>query len=87
MNVVVQRVQVQPGGFADLNGSPSPYSVTTGVGEAVVLRDGVLLRGSWSRPDAAAGTRLLDGAGNDLLLHPGPTWVLLVPADQSVAPG
>ncbi len=86
-NVIVQRVRVKPGAFSDVNGSPSPYSVTTGTGEAVVLRDGALLRGSWSRPDAGSGTRWLDGAGGDLLLHPGPTWVLLVPAGQPVGPG
>lgn len=86
-NVIVQRVQVRPGAFADINGSPSPETVTTGLGEAIVLRDGALLRGSWSRPDAVSGTRFLDSAGNDLPLHPGPTWVLLVPTDQSVTPG
>ncbi len=86
-NVIVQRVQVKGGAFVDIKGAPSPETVTTGVGEAVVLRDGALLRGSWSRPDASSGTRFTGADGNDLLLRPGPTWVLLVPVGQSVVPG
>lgn len=81
-NVVVQRVQIRPTRFKDVLGLPTPYTVTVGSGAATVLRDGRRTDGSWRRATADAGTRLVYGSGGDILLRPGPTWVLLVPDGQ-----
>ena len=53
-NVVVQRVQVRPTKFKDVLGLPTPYTVTVGGGEAVVLRDGRRYDGSWRPTQAPA---------------------------------
>lgn len=83
VNVIIQQVQVRPSAFKDVVGSNSPFTVSIGQGPATVLRDGKRIDGTWSRPDAASGTRFLDPAGVDIPLNPGgATWVLLQPAGK-----
>jgi hypothetical protein len=84
-NVIVQRVQVRATQFKDVLGLPTPYTVTVGGGEAVVLCDGRRYDGTWRRPAPDKGTRFLDRFDKDLALKPGPTWVLLVPQDQPLS--
>ena len=79
VNVVVQQVPVRDSGYRDVTGAVTPYSSSIGSGTAHVLRDGVLVSGTWSRPDPASGTQLVDGAGRPIALKPGPTWWLLQP--------
>lgn len=80
VNVIVQQVQVRPSAFKDSVGNNTPFTVSIGSGPATVLRDGKRIDGTWSRPDAASGTRFLDPAGVDIPLNPGgATWVLLQP--------
>jgi hypothetical protein len=79
-NVIVQQVEIRGSGFRDVTGAVSPYVASVGGGEAHLLRDGVVVSGSWSRPDIGAGTSFVDGAGRPMALKPGPTWVLLQPA-------
>jgi hypothetical protein len=55
--------------------------VLTGEGSAFVFTEGVLVRGSWHRPDPAQPTIYRDATGADILLTPGKTWVLLPPAN------
>ncbi|HVM26807.1 MAG TPA: DUF3048 domain-containing protein [Mycobacteriales bacterium] len=78
-NVVVQQVRISESGYRDVTGAVTPFTHTIGEGAVHVLRDGVLVSGSWSRPDHGAGTALVDGAGRPIALKPGPTWVLLQP--------
>lgn len=66
----------------DVLGLPAPCPVTVGSGAATVLCDGRRADGRWSRPTPDAGTRFVYGSGSDILLRPGPTWVLLVPDGQ-----
>lgn len=84
-NVVVQRVQVRPTKYKDVLGLPTPYTVTVGAGEAVVLRDGRRYDGTWRRLAPETGTRFLDPGGKDIPLTPGATWVLLVPQGQPLS--
>jgi hypothetical protein len=84
-NVVVQRVQIRPTRFKDVLGLPTPYTVTVGAGEAVVLRDGRRYDGTWRRLTPETGTRFFDRAGKDIPLKPGATWVLLVPQGQPLS--
>ena len=86
-NVVVQYVQVRQSPYVDVLGNRSPYTETVGSGAVELLRDGLRLPGTWARPDPLGGTRLLDAAGGDLPLKPGPTWFLLVPAGRPLAVG
>lgn len=78
--VIVQYVTVRNSRYSDVSGAVSPYTVTTGKGNAVVLRDGRAIHGTWVRNGTGA-TRFLDKAGKDINLHVGPVWVMLVPND------
>lgn len=81
-NVIVQRVRVTGSRYVDVLGSPTPYTVTTGRGSAVLLRDGRLVTARWRRLTVRTGTRFLDDKGRDVPMKPGPTWVLLQPLGQ-----
>jgi hypothetical protein len=78
--VVLQYVQVKSSRYSDVHGAVSPYTVTTGKGNVVVLRDGRAIAGTWSRSGTGA-TRFVGKDGKDIPLHVGPVWVMLVPND------
>ncbi len=82
-NVIVQYVKTPPSKYKDVVGNRTPYTVTTGAGKAVVLRDGRSITGTWKRVGYGA-TRFLDAAGRDVALKPGPTWVVLLPSAGSL---
>jgi len=77
--VLVQRVTTRPSAIRDAAGAVSPYAVTTGQGEAEVLRDGRAFPARWSRAGPADPMRVLDAGGAQVPFAPGPLWVLLVP--------
>ncbi|MQA12781.1 MAG: DUF3048 domain-containing protein [Pseudonocardiaceae bacterium] len=78
--VVLQRVRLKPTAIRDATGAVSPFAVTVGHGEAVVLRDGRSFQGQWSRPAPPAPTTFSRSDGTPLPLAPGKVWVILVPA-------
>ena len=82
-NIIVQRVRIKGSRYVDVLGSPTPYTVTTGRGSAVLMRDGRLVTATWRRLTVKTGTRFLDDKGRDLPMKPGPTWILLQPKGQS----
>jgi hypothetical protein len=82
-NVIVQRVRIRGSRYVDVLGSPTPYTITTGRGSAVLLRDGRLVTATWRRLTVKTGTRFLDDKGHDVPMKPGPTWILLQPQGQS----
>jgi hypothetical protein len=82
-NLVVQFVDVQDTSFTDPAGHPVPVSQLEGSGEAWVLRDGAVVRGTWSKDSQDSRTRYRAN-GNDIDLTPGRTWVELVPAGRTV---
>lgn len=84
-NVVVQFVSVTRGAFVDVDGNNSPDSHVVGTGAAWVFRDGQLFKGSWSRAATAEPTHYLGADGQDLLLAPGQTWIMLVPTAAKVS--
>ncbi|HVE74135.1 MAG TPA: DUF3048 domain-containing protein [Mycobacteriales bacterium] len=84
-NVIVQYVRIRGSGYVDVLGNPTPYTVTTGSGKAVVLRDGQRINATWRRLGHATGARYFDAHGRDVLLRPGSTWVLLVPIGRPLA--
>ncbi len=57
---------------------------SVGTGPAMVLTDGHLIEGTWSRESATSQPTLIDDAGDPILLTPGQTWVLF-PEEGSVS--
>lgn len=86
VNVLVQYVRTRASGFRDVTGQATPYTVSTGSGKAVLLRDGQRWIGTWTRSGFGA-THFRDRAGHDLLLKPGPTWVVLLPTSGGLSLG
>jgi len=84
-NIVIQYVPIKPGRYVDVLGSPSPYSVTLGTGNALILRNGRAVHATWKRTKTRSGTHYLDDKGRDVPLQAGPTWVLLVPKSRSAS--
>lgn len=83
-NVLIQQVEVTEGNLVDVLGYRSPEVTLTGSGRAWVLRDGVLIKGTWSRPVMGAVTKFLTKSGVVIPLMPGNTWVELIPATETV---
>jgi hypothetical protein len=78
-NVVIQMVKVRMTGITDVNGVHSPEVVATGSGKALILRNGSVIAGTWSRPKLSDLTVFKDAQGNVIPLAPGKSWVELVP--------
>ncbi len=62
--------------------SLSPELVSTGGGAAVVLSEGAVRNGTWSRPTKKDAVVLKDISGEVLELAPGQTWVVYPEAGQ-----
>lgn len=60
----------------------SPEVRSTGSGAAVVLTDGHVVTGTWTRPTSTDVPELTDAEGNTITLTPGRTWVLYPEAGQ-----
>jgi hypothetical protein len=86
-NVVVLRVRIRADQNRDVLGNPTPDAVVVGGGAAWVLRDGRLLTGSWRRAADDQPVRLLGPGGAAIALHPGRTWIELLPSSQRPAFG
>jgi hypothetical protein len=77
-NVIIQQVVVTEGDLVDVLGYHSPEVTLTGSGKAWILRNGVLIAGTWSRPVQGAVTKFMTKAGDMIPLAPGNTWIELV---------
>lgn len=55
-----------------------------GSGEVFVFQDGMVTKGTWSKPDAKSQITLTDAAGGPLKLNPGQTWIAAVAAANRV---
>jgi len=78
-NIVVQYVNVK-----SIDEVDRKKITTVGSGEARVLRDGVMVRGSWKKDDLSSRTRFYDDSGAEISLRPGVTWIEIVPKDAAV---
>jgi len=83
-NVVIQKVQVQPGTVRDASGTPTMETTVTGSGEAIVLRGGTSVTGQWSRPSLGDNTSFTDSSGQTIEFAPGTTFIHLVPQARPV---
>jgi hypothetical protein len=77
-NVIIQQVVVTEGDLVDVLGYHSPEVTVTGTGKAWILRDGVMIAGTWSRPVMGAVTKFVTKFGEIIPLAPGNTWVEMV---------
>lgn len=84
--VIVQKVKEANSSFRDVHGMPTPYTTTTGSGSAVIFTAGQHQAASWTRLGHGT-TRYRNAAGKDVLLRPGPVWILLLPTTGSVTFG
>jgi hypothetical protein len=81
-NVVVMGVAVRPGANVDVLGHRTPDPVLTGSGRVWVLRDAKMVAGTWRRADAGSPVELLGADGKPVPLHPGRTWIELLPTPR-----
>ncbi|CAN5170522.1 hypothetical protein BH18ACT9_BH18ACT9_13030 [soil metagenome] len=77
--VLVLRVKVGDAGYRDPGGNPVPETKFTGTGEAMVFRNGRVVRGTWAKAGLDAELSLRTEAG-ELAMPPGKVWTELVPA-------
>jgi len=84
VNLIIEYVRTVNAGYNDVAGTPVPTSVVTGSGKAMLLRDGHAIRGTWSKPGQSDVTTYTTLTGDPLQLHPGRTWVELMPDTATV---
>jgi len=66
-------------GLRDVLGNPTPDARITGTGTVWLLRDGTLIKGTWSRPSLDASLTFTAADGSSLGVKPGRTWIELLP--------
>ena len=80
-NILVQFTSVQ--GIA--NDDKGRQEITTvGSGDAMILKKGSVVYGTWKKTSLAGRTRFYDKNGKEVVLVPGNTWVEVVPAEANV---
>jgi len=84
-NVIVQYVDVFASRLHDVNGMHTPFSKTVGKGNALFLRNGKLVTGTWSRANKKAPTIWRVGkSARRYPMQTGKTWIVLVPKGMRV---
>jgi Protein of unknown function (DUF3048) N-terminal domain/Protein of unknown function (DUF3048) C-terminal domain len=78
-NVLLEYVKIANAGYTDVAGTSVPDSVVVGSGRAQLFRDGKVIEGTWSKLARADITTFTTTGGKPLALHPGRTWIELVP--------
>jgi hypothetical protein len=74
--VVIQHTTIRTSRFREMGVRP-PYAVTTGSGQAVVLRNGRAYNVHWSRRNANGGTTFTLASGKRMTFARGQVWVVL----------
>ena len=81
-NVIFQFVTYHNTGLVDSSGTEVPEADVVGQGEAWILTGGQVIPARWSKGSKMEITKFVDGAGQEIRLAPGSTWVELVPPNQ-----
>jgi hypothetical protein len=76
-NVLVQFTTYHDTGYRDRSNTVVPEADLVGEGEAWLLSDGKVVKGTWKKADPNAVTTFVDAAGAPLKLTPGQTWLEL----------
>ena len=77
-NIIIQRVET----MSAYDEKARMIITTIGEGDAIILRDGVVINGTWKKDDITSRTRYFDSEGNEIELNRGITWIEAVPIDQ-----
>jgi hypothetical protein len=86
-NIVVQVVHYTIGPWVEnAEGGLEVMVDPTGSGPLEVFRDGVFVRGTWSRSSLSSPLKLAETNGSPIKLKPGTTWVEIVPTGLPVIP-
>lgn len=83
-NVVAMVVRFRLSQHLDAAGNRTPEAIVTGSGQAMLLRDGRLLHGRWSRRSLVELTTFTTETGERMTLAPGNTWIELVPQGRRI---
>jgi hypothetical protein len=79
-DVIIQIVPTSPGPYSESGAdSPDVESHMIGTGKAYVLRNGMIEKGTWSRPGPYSITKFTFPNGKPMRLYPGNVWYELVP--------
>ena len=83
-NVIIEEHTVNHSErLGDILGTPSPeIADVTGSGRAFLFRDGRVFAGRWTRESADEPVRFETKQGEAFVLHPGTTWIELLPDAQ-----
>ncbi|HEY8728977.1 MAG TPA: DUF3048 domain-containing protein [Acidothermaceae bacterium] len=82
-NVVVMSVAVQSTAARDSHGTVVPLPIVIGSGQAWVFRNGMVVKGKWSRASENAPMTLQTTTGQVIALAPGRTWVEVLPSSRA----
>jgi DUF3048 family protein len=82
-NVIFQFVSYHNTGLVDSTGAEVPEADVVGEGKTWVFTGGYVIEGRWAKGSKSEITKFTDGAGQDILLHPGSTWIELIPPGQA----
>lgn len=82
-NVLIIKTDIKELHVVDASGSRAQELRLTGEGPAIVLSAGKRFDGKWTRGEKDL-FRLVDAAGEEILLRPGLTWIHIVPLTHEV---
>ena len=77
-NVIIQRVET----ISTYDEKAHMIITTIGSGDAIILRDGVVISATWKKTDARKRTHFYDSDGTEIQFNRGITWIEAVPIDQ-----
>ena len=88
-NVIIEQHDVNYSKtIVDVAGNPSvEIADVTGSGKAVLFRDGKMIKGRWIRKTVKAGVEYETASGERMVLHPGTTWIELLPSGKGEVKG
>ncbi len=86
-DVVIMTVPTATGPWVENSEGGHEVDVTaTGSGPVVVMRNGVAITGTWTRPALTQPATLTTATGTPITLQPGNSWVELAPVGIPVTP-
>jgi hypothetical protein len=83
---IIQEVSITPSIYGDKFGEITPFSKTTGTGNAVMLRDGFSYDLNWERNTEADKTIWRTSDGEIASFKPGRIWIFLTDKPVVLAP-
>jgi hypothetical protein len=83
---VIQLVSITDSIYSDKGGGVTPYSQTVGTGKGFILRNGVAIAATWSRPSGDQGTTWRTLAGEEIKFAPGQIWIALTDKEPAFTP-